>query len=93
MRTERLRRNFPTPITISLPEDHPIRCHLRNAAALIAAVNEGELLSALPPDPADRARHNTGVLLLGMIEELLQRAATLLTQEEAASFGHGEPVT
>jgi hypothetical protein len=44
------------------------------ALTMLAAINHGELLSALPEDPADRVRHQTAVSMLGIAENALRQA-------------------
>lgn len=41
---------------------------LQQALAVLEAINQGELLSALPEEADDRERHQTGVTLLGVLE-------------------------
>ncbi|MDQ0464223.1 hypothetical protein QO010_002004 [Caulobacter ginsengisoli] len=45
---------------------------LIESLALIQAIDLGELLSAAPPAPADRKRHETAVGLLSIQDRLLQ---------------------
>jgi hypothetical protein len=45
-----------------------LRTRVENAAALLRAIEEGELLSALPECPIARNRHKTALTLLGLLE-------------------------
>lgn len=45
---------------------------LTESLALLQAIDLGELLSAAPPAPADRRRHETAVGLLSIQDRLLQ---------------------
>lgn len=51
---------------------------VRNALALLNAIDRGQLLGALPEDPGDRDRHNTAVVLLDMAKDMLGDADSLL---------------
>ncbi len=46
----------------------------RDALAVLDAISLGELFSALPASPADRTRHQTGVVLLEMLRRRLKDA-------------------
>ncbi len=46
---------------------------LREAVAVLDAINYGELFAALPDTPADRVRHQTGIVLLEMLRDRLKR--------------------
>lgn len=45
---------------------------LREALALLDAINFGELFAALPTNPGDRVRHQTGIELLEMLRARLK---------------------
>lgn len=65
-------RDFESSWTI--PESRVSAKHIRDALSIIDAINEGELLCALPAAEADRHRHQTAVSLLGIIEKCLRNA-------------------
>ncbi|HTT98685.1 MAG TPA: hypothetical protein VMF58_11600 [Rhizomicrobium sp.] len=45
---------------------------LREALAVLDAISFGELFAALPTNPADRVRHQTGIELLEMLRGRLK---------------------
>jgi len=47
---------------------------LREALAIIDAINAGELLAALPTSSSDRHRHQAAVTLLDLLERTLRAA-------------------
>ena len=47
---------------------------IREALAMLDAIDLGGLLEALPESEEDRHRHQTGRTLLAMVEERLRRA-------------------
>ena len=47
---------------------------LRDADALLAAIDRGELLAALPEDPASADRHEDGLRLLALAHKRLRAA-------------------
>ena len=57
------------------PEPEPVNVEerLRGALAILEAIAEGELLSATPNDPDARERHQIGISLLAVQEDLLRR--------------------
>jgi hypothetical protein len=57
---------------------------LAEVQSLLAAIEAGELLAALPPDPCDRTRHNVGVCLLAVLQREL--AGAMQVVEEAGRF-------
>jgi hypothetical protein len=59
-----------------IPESCVSAKHLREALAIIDAINAGELLAALPASADDRHRHQTAVSLLGLLERTLRNALT-----------------
>ena len=59
-----------------IPETCASAKHIREALAIIDAVNAGELLAALPASADDRHRHQTAVSLLGLLERTLRDALT-----------------
>lgn len=61
-----------------LSPDMDVEQAVRSTIAVLAAIEAGGLLSALPQSPADADRHNTAVELLGLLHDRLvssQRAA------------------
>ena len=59
-----------------IPETCVSAKHIREALAIIDAINAGELLAALPASVDDRHRHQTAVSLLGLLERTLRNALT-----------------
>jgi hypothetical protein len=59
-----------------IPESCVSAKNIREALCIIDAINEGELLSALPAVAIDRHRHQTAVFLLGILEKTLRDALT-----------------
>jgi hypothetical protein len=57
-----------------IPEACVSAKHIREALAIIDAINAGELLAALPASVDDRHRHQTAVSLLGLLERALRNA-------------------
>ncbi|WP_421934777.1 hypothetical protein [Phenylobacterium sp.] len=58
--------------------DPELRRRLRNIAAVITAIQAGELLSALPECAVARDHHKTGITLLALAEsEILSICAEL----------------
>jgi hypothetical protein len=57
-----------------IPETCVSAKHLREALAIIDAINAGELLAALPASTNERHRHQTAVSLLGLLERTLRAA-------------------
>ena len=57
-----------------IPETCVSAKHIREALAIIDAINAGELLAALPASVNDRHRHQTAVSLLGLLEKTLRNA-------------------
>ena len=57
-----------------IPETCLSAKHIREALAIIDAINAGELLAALPASVNDRHRHQTAVSLLGLLERTLRNA-------------------
>lgn len=51
---------------------------IQEARAVLDAIAIGELLAALPADPACQTRHQTAISLLGAMEVLLADAADAL---------------
>jgi hypothetical protein len=48
---------------------------LREALAVLDAINYGELFAALPDNPSDRVRHQTGIVLLELLRDRLKRSS------------------
>jgi hypothetical protein len=67
-----INRDFDDGWTI--PETCVSAKHIREALAIIDAINAGELLAALPASVDDRHRHQTAVSLLGLLEKTLHNA-------------------
>lgn len=65
------RRDPPIPAPIN--EDAVGR--LREAIALLEAIDAGALLDALPPGPEDALRHQTGVSMLAVLRRELEGLA------------------
>lgn len=65
-------RDFDDSWTI--PETCVSAKHVREALAILDAINAGELLAALPASEAERHRHQTAVSLLGLLERALRDA-------------------
>jgi len=61
-----------------IPETCVSAKHIREALAIIDAINAGELLAALPASVDDRHRHQTAVSLLGLLERTLRNALTTI---------------
>jgi hypothetical protein len=61
---------------VMIPETCVSAKHIREALAIIDAINAGELLAALPASVDDRHRHQTAVSLLGLLERALRNALT-----------------
>ncbi|MGC9953053.1 MAG: hypothetical protein ABSD21_02090 [Rhizomicrobium sp.] len=59
-----------------IPETCVSAKHLREALAIIDAINAGELLAALPASANDCHRHQTAVSLLALLERALRAALT-----------------
>jgi hypothetical protein len=59
-----------------IPETCISAKHIREALAIIDAINAGELLAAMPASVNDRHRHQTAVSLLGLLERTLRNALT-----------------
>jgi hypothetical protein len=57
-----------------IPETCVSAKHIREALAIIDAINAGELLAALPASEGDHHRHQTAVSLLGLLERTLRNA-------------------
>ncbi|MDE2498682.1 MAG: hypothetical protein KGL56_00710 [Alphaproteobacteria bacterium] len=57
-----------------IPETCASAKHIREALAIIDAINAGELLAALPASANERHRHQTAVSLLGIVERTLRDA-------------------
>lgn len=55
---------------------------LRTAAAILEAIDEGELLSTLPSPSEARSRHQTAVTLLSLQQKLLQELIARVGAEE-----------
>jgi len=58
----------------ALPIDE-VRVRLQRIASILAAIEAGELLAALPSAPAARANHQTGVDLLALAGEQVNALA------------------
>jgi hypothetical protein len=58
----------------ALPENCVSEKLVREALAIVDAINAGELLAALPEGAADRHRHQTAVSLISVLEHLLREA-------------------
>ena len=65
-------RDFGNSWTI--PEVCVSTKHIREALAIVDAINEAELLAALPAAAIDRHRHQTAVFLLAILEKTLRDA-------------------
>ncbi|MBU6296796.1 MAG: hypothetical protein KGJ79_08845 [Alphaproteobacteria bacterium] len=57
-----------------IPETCVSAKHIREALAIIDAINAGELLAALPASASERHRHQTAVSLLSIVERTLRDA-------------------
>jgi hypothetical protein len=53
-------------------DDSAAAVALREALAILDAISFGELFAALPINPADRVRHQTGIELLEMLRGRLK---------------------
>lgn len=56
----------------SADDDSEAMAALREALAVLDAISFGELFAALPSNPADRVRHQTGIELLEMLRRRLK---------------------
>ena len=82
-------RTPPTPQSADSPEktapdQPPLLKAVCDALALLDAINQGDLLAALPASAIDRRRHQTGVSLLDLVETRLRAAAARATQDQSA---------
>ena len=57
-----------------IPESSVSAKRIREALAIVDAINEAELLAALPAAAIDRHRHQTAESLLGILEKTLRSA-------------------
>ena len=65
-------RDFET--SWAIPESCITARRIREALAIVDAINAGELLAALPASAPDCHRHQTAVSLLGILEKSLREA-------------------
>ncbi len=54
---------------------------VREAVAILDAIHFGELFAALPTNPGDRVRHQTGIELLEMLRGRLKLALQTLPDD------------
>ena len=75
-----------------IPETCVSAKHIREALAIIDAINAGELLAALPALVDDRHRHQTAVSLLDLLERTLRQALTAVpVQARPCQTANNEP--
>ncbi|HWA89824.1 MAG TPA: hypothetical protein VG889_07305 [Rhizomicrobium sp.] len=55
-------------------EDDEAMVALRETVAVLDAISYGELFAALPDNPSDRVRHQTGIVLLDMLRDRLKQS-------------------
>lgn len=63
--------SLSVPANCGCAERDELVSGLRSAAAILAAIDEGELLSFLPTAKEARSRHQTAVTLLSVQQKLL----------------------
>ena len=64
--------SFPGIDSDTADDDSATMTALREALAILDAISFGELFAALPSNPADRVRHQTGIELLEMLRARLK---------------------